>query len=345
MSRIVRVHNDDYSIVVDNGSSGTITLDTTGDSGSIQGTTVIKGNLQVLGTTTTVESETVTIDDNIIVLNDGETGAGINASVNYKSGVELDRGSLNNARIVFDEQTAFYTAGSSGTGSFKLEDSTGAHLPLSTNSIHAQGTLYLTTPGSHISVAGEANYEENVYRYSSGTIVDLGGGYIIDDDAIPNAKAVNDLVTYRLTVTGSNQIVSADTKVRALDEDVTLQESRVAIEVDGLNPFNFYSNRTELHNIRIQDNQISTLNADSTSADLILSAGGTGSIRADDAIIITNTTFQAEDALAPTAPSEGVKVYGDTVGAGNTGLHFINSASISSELISKDKALLFAMLF
>ena len=54
-------------------------------------TIIIDGNLTVSGSTTSVETTNSTITDNIIVLNQGETGAGITA---VTSGIEIERGSL-----------------------------------------------------------------------------------------------------------------------------------------------------------------------------------------------------------------------------------------------------------
>lgn len=56
----------------------------------------ITGNLVVEGQV----QEDLKVKDTLITLNEGETGAGVTAGI---SGVEIDRGSLDNAEIVFDE--------------------------------------------------------------------------------------------------------------------------------------------------------------------------------------------------------------------------------------------------
>lgn len=60
----------------------------------------ITGNLIVNGTTTSVETENTTIKDNIIVLNQGETGTGI---TNTTAGLEIDRGTESNVLFVYDD--------------------------------------------------------------------------------------------------------------------------------------------------------------------------------------------------------------------------------------------------
>lgn len=334
MSRVVRVTNDDYKIIADNGSGGTITLDTTADESSIQGTVVIRGNLEVQGTNTTIESTVVTVDDNIMLLNDGQTGNGISASLDYKSGIEIERGDYDNARIVFDEQTAFYTNGVTGTGSFRLEDSNSNYMPLGTNSISSDSKLNLTTPGSVVSVEGVTNYEENVYHYSGGIITNPGSNYVLDDDALPNAKAVNDLITFRLA-SGTPTITSFDTFIRPEDFDAYGVPSLIRFTVDGTTRALIYDDRTEIEEVKIEDTEIAAL---TTDADLTLSANGTGSVT-------TAFPVSLAEISDPAAPADGTKVYAKAEDVGGTGVYFINDNSTTGELISKDKALLFAMLF
>ena len=61
---------------------------------------VLDGNLTILGSTTTLDTTNSIIKDNIITLNEGESGAGVTAGT---SGLDIDRGSLNNATLLFNE--------------------------------------------------------------------------------------------------------------------------------------------------------------------------------------------------------------------------------------------------
>ena len=63
-------------------------------------TVTIDGNLVVTGSQTTVSSTDLAITDNTIILNKDETGAGITAG---SSGVEIERGTVDNATILFNE--------------------------------------------------------------------------------------------------------------------------------------------------------------------------------------------------------------------------------------------------
>lgn len=88
----------DYSIVSTSG--GTIILDS--------GLVTLTGDLTVQGTTTTVNSTVVTIADNIIILNSGEVAAGVGGGTGT-SGIEVERGSLQNSFIVWDETNTVWT--------------------------------------------------------------------------------------------------------------------------------------------------------------------------------------------------------------------------------------------
>jgi len=351
MSKILKVTDGNYKIVVSNGASGTITLDTTDGASSVQGTVVVNGDLEVKGTQTTVESTVTTIADNIITLNEGESGSGISASMQYIAGIEVDRGSLPAARIVFNEQTQFATGGTSGTGAWKFQDINGDTLPLTTNSINAEGPLYLTTPASTIDVSGTVNYERNVYNYAFDAVAndfivtDPGNGNVIlNNDALTNSKGVADYVTYVFANTLQAGIADGDTRLTTEDQDTTGIESRINIKVDNTLIGSIYSNRLELADLKIQNNQISTT---ISNDDLLLSAPGSGSVQIKDTFILTGSPFDDDTAPTPLAPDTGIKLYStDTVDSeGNVGLYYVNKNNVADELVGKNRALLFGMLF
>ena len=67
---------------------------------SLKDDIIIAGNLTVQGTTTTVDSNTVNIGDNILTLNSDETG-----TPSQDGGIEIERGTSDNVSLVFDEGT------------------------------------------------------------------------------------------------------------------------------------------------------------------------------------------------------------------------------------------------
>jgi hypothetical protein len=68
---------------------------------------VIDGNLTVMGSTTSVETINSVIQDNILVLNEGEAGAGVTQGT---AGIEIERGSLSNSTFKFNETGTVWEA-------------------------------------------------------------------------------------------------------------------------------------------------------------------------------------------------------------------------------------------
>ena len=81
------------------------------------GNAVINGNLTVSGTTTTINTETVNIADNQIVLNSNYTGS----TPTENGGIEIERGTQPNKTFVWDETADKWTVGSEAlvAGSFQ----------------------------------------------------------------------------------------------------------------------------------------------------------------------------------------------------------------------------------
>ena len=73
--------------------------DTIGGTRTFSGNVTVEGNLTVSGSTVTTVSETVNIEDNIIVLNSNYAGG----SPTEDAGIEVERGTLTNVKLFFDE--------------------------------------------------------------------------------------------------------------------------------------------------------------------------------------------------------------------------------------------------
>ena len=99
---------------VKTGTNANITLDTD--------FVIITGNLNVRGNTTIINSNTQTITDNIITLNQGETGNGV-STLGTTSGIEIDRGTAQggDVQLIWNEsfktwQVSGVVSGSPGDG-------------------------------------------------------------------------------------------------------------------------------------------------------------------------------------------------------------------------------------
>lgn len=77
------------------------------DNVTLGGNLIVGGNFTVSGTTTTVNTETINLADNQIVLNSNETG-----TPSQNGGIEIERGTSANKTFVWNESTDKWTVGS-----------------------------------------------------------------------------------------------------------------------------------------------------------------------------------------------------------------------------------------
>ena len=318
------VTDGDYTIKV--ASGGTLTIDT----GNQIGQLYLTGDLVVNGAQTNVTSTNLSINDNIIVLNAGEAGAGITLN---QSGIRIERGSLPDTQILFDETITWNDPVSQTvkTGAFTLIDEAGGNIGLNVRSIATGGgDLFLINAGTGvISVSGTNNYEDQV----------------TDDDDIPNKAYVDVVVSNQVAAANFTRLRTGSaslTQIEVEDFETTGLPSNFKISVDDVNNVTYFANRTELHDLRITG---STIETTVSSADLILSAPGSGSVVIDDQLQILSTPSPDDASVDPSAPTDGLKLYVKTPGVGKTGLYYVNSSSVQDELVSKNRSLLLSMIF
>lgn len=431
MAKIVRTTDTNYKIIT--AANGIITLDTTNASSDGTGTVVVLGDLEVKGATITVDSTRLEVQDNIILLSEGNDGI-LPASLDrpYSSGIEIDRGSIGNVRWVYDDSLTWDFNGVTGNGAWLGEQGNigaASILPIYTDKMLSGGNdLVFALGGSSLKVVDTSAYEENVWRYENGLITPdpVTNSVFLEDNIIPNAKAVRDFVDFRSTTIEIAALGTDDTRIVASDKNniilniiavgssTTLGFSRnhgfevgdsititgvtsspVDALIDGLNgtyqvtdvpnstslqinanttgandasyislsgrtidaepvitvdvsntrAMSIFDNRVELAGLQIVDNEIINLVSDS---DIKLNAAGSGSVVIKDILEITKTPGDDDvtvDPIGPLAPVDGVKIYSKQQGPGGTGVYFVNEDSTNGELISKNRALLYGMLF
>lgn len=91
-------HGGNWYELVNEDTSGNVTMG---------GNLTVSGDLTVSGTTTTVNTETINLADNQIVLNSNYTGS----SPTEDGGIEIERGTLANKTLVWDETNDKWTVG------------------------------------------------------------------------------------------------------------------------------------------------------------------------------------------------------------------------------------------
>jgi hypothetical protein len=121
---------------------------------------IVTGDLTVNGTTTSINTETLTIEDNIVLLNSNVTG-----SPTLDAGLEIERGTSPNVTFLWDETN----------DSWQLNNTSGTPIieAFDTGLVSIPGTISLTGPiylglGSATAPAYSFNGDTNTGIYSSG---------------------------------------------------------------------------------------------------------------------------------------------------------------------------------
>jgi len=140
---------------------------------------VVSGNLTVEGTTTTIDSNTVNIGDNILVLNADETG-----TPSQDAGIEIERGTATNASFLWDEGDDHWrTSGKFAIGT--IDEITS--VPAASKFLIATGTNNVTkyaTLGNVASSLGLGNHtilldaanRDNVQKNAGGNVYEVWHG-------------------------------------------------------------------------------------------------------------------------------------------------------------------------
>jgi hypothetical protein len=324
--------NGDYNIKTLEG--GRITLDTGENVGEVR----ITGNLIVAGETLTVSAEDLNVKDNIITLNfyDGPLENTPDRVLLQYSGLKVDRGTSPPATFLFDEDIdAWQIAFGDAPGPFDYQNGSALKVRRILADASADNGDLTLSPASTgvLKISGVINYELQ----------------ISDDNHIPNKKYVDDV----LLLNPAFQIRSDDSWIIIADKEaVGLEsgsleyytantgfpntgESLVSIIVDQNLNTQFYSNRVLMQDFRIQNNIITTQDSDE---DIFIQTIGTGRLR-------TNYALRMDE--IPSTPSfveNSVMFYSQRPSIGTTGLFFAHGTR-DGELISKNKALVFSMLF
>jgi hypothetical protein len=157
---------------------------------------IIDGNLTVTGSTTSVETVNSTIEDNIIILNQGEVGDGITEG---SSGLEIDRGSLDNATLLFNETDDTWEAKiDSSFAIFRSAD------PVGNNDVATKG--YVDTNVGNVTPGGplaSIQFNNGSSFNGSANLLWNGADLLVQDIAI-KSSAIN------ITVPNNNLEIAAN---------------------------------------------------------------------------------------------------------------------------------------
>jgi hypothetical protein len=320
MSRVLKVSQSNYRLQT--ASGGTITLDT----GTDVGTVIVTGDLVVQGETTTINTTNLSIEDNIIVLNKNQTGAGITLAspISGRSGVEIGRGSRPAGQFLFDENINHYdypnTVNVGGTFILKTNDGKKAGLQVATivNDGSSNLVFDMQTSSGVLSIANSTNYYQRVTH----------------DDDIPNWKTITNYVA------ASNGVATVDRMYFPVSSAFGFEDSKIQAFNTNIQFYVGQQIRATISPVGVSVNNINlfTDTITNTSANNLVLTAINNNVKVDAVLNLS------DQSLTPATVSGVTKLYSTaTVGPGKSGLFFKN-VNTSDELVSKNRAVLLSIL-
>ena len=324
MSRILKVSQSDYRVKVQD--CGTITLDT----GAEQGTVVITGDLTVLGNSTSIDTTNMVVQDNILVINREVDSAGnpiTHTGVTLRqAGIEVDRGTLSNAQLLFDEDVQHYdplTATTiNGTFVFKTKNGalSGVQVASIATSVSTDLTFDLQNTSNMLTVVNVTDYASRV----------------VADNHIPNKKYIDNYVASGIIVPG---MADVDRIYYAL---AGVEKARVQATVSNIQFAIAQNQRAQITGNGLDVDDINLFGHTITSTgsyNLILTAANNN--------VEVNAILNIDDQAGTVSGTGGKnKIYSKAISSvrDSSGVFFANSVK-ADELVARNRALLFSMLF
>ena len=321
MSKILKVSQSNYRLQTQSG--GTITLDT----GTAAGTVIVTGNLNVKGTTTTVESTNTTVTDNILQLNFGQTGNGISSALSYQAGIEIVRGAYSNAQLLFNEQLTYYSSltSTNTSGTFVLKTADAALKGLRVATIGNDGTvdfvIDMQSGSKAILVGNSPNYDT----------------YVANDNHLVTKKWTNTYVAATGGMATVDKIYFASGGTYSSSTSPTLVQaygSNIQFSINQILKATISTTGLLVNNVNINSDTISN-----TTNNLVLTATNNN--------VEVSAVLNIDDQITtPTSTAGKTKVYSSaTIGPGRSGVYFTNNTiTTADELISRNRAVLLSIL-
>jgi hypothetical protein len=171
----------------------------------------INGDLFVNGTTTTISSETVLVEDNIITLNNGEPGAGVTA---VSAGLEIDRGTEANVFLRWNETTDTWQVTEDGTVFYDILNSGN---------------------NSNVGILSAGNYVVGTDVATDLLLLDAGLTTVSGDlDTLETTVGTLSSGNYIIGTEVAEDLVELDDNLFALSAEVSAIVAPTSIAVDGV---------------------------------------------------------------------------------------------------------------
>jgi len=149
--------------------------------GIFESDVTIQGDLTVQGTTVTIDVTDLTIEDNTILLNKGESGSGVTLG---SAGIEVDRGTADNVKLEWNETNQAWTAEESiRTNSSVFFGSSSSE----NNDSYIEGSGYIEVVVDSAGRIGYGLKTDGTFDVPSGNI-NLGDAKVQEDDSYTEAS-------------------------------------------------------------------------------------------------------------------------------------------------------------
>jgi hypothetical protein len=231
---------------------------------TISGNTIVNGNFYVEGNTSILNTNVVEFKDNIIEVNFAETGAGVTLN---QAGIQADRGSLENVRIVWNELDKRFEA---GVISNLLPITIRENMPLNSGLMVWNSSSNLIISQNHIDIPITFTSTVNTASSTSGAFI-IAGGIGIEKDLFidgkihltgsnlpnystiytdPGTNTLNIISTQDINLTPSGNI-NLPSNVKLIFGDTTQNissDNSGNLYIKSLNSLNFTSSRIAIPN-------------------------------------------------------------------------------------------------
>ena len=221
-------------------SPGNFALDVAGDT-RIQGNQTITGNLEVQGTTTTIDTANMSVEDPLLLLNSSASAG----NAGNDSGIMINRSSSNNAVFYWDEgnDTFKIVTSTSGADSTEVIDTAFANFQMNDLTVNSVATDGLNITDNKIS---STRSNDDIRLDPAGTgAVDVSGAKITNvanspsaDTDAANKKYVDDqdALIASDTLTLTNKTIDANGTGNAISNiDIgNMTEASVVLEAEGI---------------------------------------------------------------------------------------------------------------
>ena len=256
------VGNDRVGIRTD--SPGNFALDVAGDT-RIQGNQTITGDLEVQGTTTTINTTNTTVEDPLLLLNSS-------ASTGNDSGIMINRTGSNNAVFYWDEDNTTFkiVTSTSGADSTEVIDTAFANFQMNDLTVNSVATDGLNITDNKIA---STRSNDDIKLDPAGTgAVDVSGAKITNvanspsaDTDAANKKYVDDSIGSLST----NSISQGNTDVTVTDSG----SGTITMTADGTTQVTVDATSVDIGNFTFSGNKITQT---ASNADYEMDNTGTG---------------------------------------------------------------------